>query len=94
MEDGKTAEVMVGMRGGMGKKNRKNPWITPSQSLGSEPEMVGTETGGSWVEERDDEKLQEVLERKVRLWRKGVFWISWWFGGDGRGREGKDDADV
>ena len=33
LEDGKTAEVMVWMRGGMGKKkSRKNPWITPNQS--------------------------------------------------------------
>ena len=66
LEDGKTAEVMVRMGGGMGKKkSRKNPWITPTQSSGSEPEMVRTETGSSTVEERDDEKLQEVLERKV-----------------------------
>ena len=48
LEDGKTAEVMVEMRGGMGKKkSRKNPCITPSQSSGSEPEMVRTETEGS-----------------------------------------------
>ena len=61
------AGVMVAMRGGMGKKkSRKNPWVTPSQSSsGSESEMVRTEKGGSSVEERDDEKLQEVLERKV-----------------------------
>ena len=31
--DGKTAEVMVELRAGMGKKkSKKNPWITPSQS--------------------------------------------------------------
>ena len=66
-EDGKMAEVMVAMRGGMGKKkSRENPWITPSQSSGSEPETVKTETGGSSVEERDDERLQEVLVRKVK----------------------------
>ena len=65
--DGKTAEVMVELRGGMGvKKSKKNPWITPSQSSsGSEAEMIRTETGGSSAEERDNEKLQEVLERKV-----------------------------
>ena len=65
--DGKTAEVMVELRGGMGKKkSKKNPWITPSQSSsGTEPEMIRTETGGSSAEERDNEKLQEVLERKV-----------------------------
>ena len=56
------------------KKRRKNPWITPSQSSGSEPEMVRTETGGSTVEERDDAKLQEVLERKVTpALEEGVF---------------------
>ena len=48
------------------KKSKKNPWNTPSQSSsGSEPEIIRTETGGSSVEERDDEKLQEVLEKKV-----------------------------
>ena len=38
--DGKTAEVMVELKGGMSKKkSKKNPWITPSQSSsGSEPE--------------------------------------------------------
>ena len=65
--DGKTAEVMVELRAGMGKKkSKKNPWVTPSESSsGSEPEMVRTETGGSSAEERENEKLQEVLERKV-----------------------------
>ena len=47
------------------KKNKKNPWNTPSQSSGSEPEIIRTETGGSSTEERDDGKLQEVLEKKV-----------------------------
>ena len=47
------------------KKNKKNPWNTPSQSSGSEPEIIRTETGGSSTEERDDEKLREVLEKKV-----------------------------
>ena len=48
------------------KKIKKNPWSTPSQSSsGSEPERIRTETGGSSAEERDDEKLQEVLEKKV-----------------------------
>ena len=65
--DGKTAEVMVELRGGRGKKKgKKNPWITPSQSSSwSEPEIIRTETGGSSAEERDSEKLQEVLERTV-----------------------------
>ena len=54
------------MKGGMGKKKgRKNPWNTPSQSSGCEPETVRTETECSSAEERYDEKLQEVLERKV-----------------------------
>ena len=53
MRDGKTAEVMVELKGGMGKKKgRKNPWLTPSQSSsGSEPEMIRTETGGDRVKE-------------------------------------------
>ena len=65
--DGKTAEVMVELTGGMSKKkSKKNPWITPSQSSsGSEPEIIRTETGGSSAEERDNEKFQEVLEKKV-----------------------------
>ena len=65
--DGKTAEVMIELKGVMSKKkSKKNPWNTPSQSSsGSEPEIIRTETGGSSVEERDDEKLQEVLEKKV-----------------------------
>ena len=47
---------------------KKNPWITPSQpSSGSEPGMVRTETEGCSAEERDDEKVQEVLERKGDL---------------------------
>ena len=64
---GKTAEVMVELRVGMGKnKGKKNPWITPSQSSsGSEAEIIRTETEGSSAEERENEKLQEVLERKV-----------------------------
>ena len=68
LRDGKTAEVMVELKGGMGKKKgRKNPWVTPSQSSsGSEPEMIKTETGGNQVKERDDERLQEVLEKKVK----------------------------
>ena len=63
-EEGKVVEVMVELRGGMGKKKmKKNPWITPSQpSSGSEPGMVRTETEGCSAEERDDEKVQEVLE--------------------------------
>ena len=42
LRDGKTAEVMMELKGGMGKKkSRKNPWLTPSQSSsGSEPEMI------------------------------------------------------
>ena len=64
--DGKMAEVMIELKGGTSKKkNRKNPWTTPSQSFGSEPEIIRTETGGSSNEERDDEKLTEVLEKKV-----------------------------
>ena len=68
LRDGKTAEVMVELKGGMGKKKgRKNPWVTPSQSSsGSEPEMIRTEKGGNQVRERDDERLQEVLEKKVK----------------------------
>ena len=66
LDDGKTAEVMIELKGGMSKKkNRKNPWTTPSQSSGSEPEIIRTETGSSSNEERDDEKLKEVLEKKV-----------------------------
>ena len=67
LRDGKTAEVMIELKGGMSKKkSKKNPWNTPSQSSsGSEPEIIRTETGGSSAEERDDEKLQEVLEKKV-----------------------------
>ena len=63
------------------KKSKKNPWITPSESSGSEPETAKTESEGSSVEERDDERLQEVLE-------------SGGSGGDGREREGEGDADV
>ena len=64
--DGKMAEIMIELKGGTSKKkNRKNPWTTPSQSSGSEPEIIRTETGGSSNEERDDEKLKEVLEKKV-----------------------------
>ena len=68
LRDGKTAEVMMEFKGGMGrKKSRKNPWLTPSQSsTGSEPEMIWTETGGDQVKQRNDEKLQEVLEKKVQ----------------------------
>ena len=68
LRDGKTAEVMVELKVGIGKKQgRKNPWVTPSQSSsGSEPEMIRTETGGNQVKERDDERLQEVLEKKVK----------------------------
>ena len=66
LDDGKMAEVMIELKGGMSKKkNRKNPWTTPSQSSGSEPEIIKTETGSSSNEERDDEKLKEVLEKKV-----------------------------
>ena len=68
LRGGKTAEVMVELKGGMGKKKgRTNPWVTPSQSSsGSEPEMIKTETGGDQVKERDNERLQEVLEKKVK----------------------------
>ena len=66
LDDGKMAEVMIELKGGMSKKkNRRNPWTTPSQSSGSEPEIIRTETGSSSNEERDDEKLKEVLEKKV-----------------------------
>ena len=66
LKDGKMAEIMIELKGGMSKKkNKKNPWNTPSQSSGSEPEMIRTETGASSTEERDDGKLQEVLEKKV-----------------------------
>ena len=53
IEEGKMVEVVMEMKGGIGKnKNRKNPWITPSQSSsGSEPEIIRTETGVSSVEE-------------------------------------------
>ena len=57
---------MIELKGGTSKKkNKKNPWNTPSQSSGSEPEIIRTETGGSSTEERDGGKLQEVLEKKV-----------------------------
>ena len=66
LKDGKMAEIMIELKGGTSKKkNKKNPWNTPSQSSGSEPEVIRTETGGSSTEERDDGKLQEVLEKKV-----------------------------
>ena len=66
LDEGKMAEVMIELKGGMSKKkNRRNPWTTPSQSSGSEPEIIRTETGSSSNEERDDEKLKEVLEKKV-----------------------------
>ena len=66
LSDGKMAEIMIELKGGTSKKkNRKNPWTTPSQSSGSEPEIIRTATGGSSNEERDDEKLKEVLEKKV-----------------------------
>ena len=66
LDDGKMAEVMIELKGGTSKKkNRKNPSTTPSQSSGSEPEIIRTETGSSSNEERDDEKLKEVLEKKV-----------------------------
>ena len=80
-EEGKVVEVMVETKGGMGqKKGRKNPWNTPSQSSGSEPE-----TGCSSAEERDDEKLQEVLERKVT--QAGTEGVE---GEERSGREGDD----
>ena len=66
LRDGKMAEIMIELKGGMSmKRNKKNPWNTPSQSSGSEPEIIRTETGGSSTEERDDGKLQDVLEKKV-----------------------------
>ena len=66
LDEGKMAEVMIELKGGMSKKkNRRNPWTTPSQSSGSEPEIIRTETGSSSNEEREDEKLKEVLEKKV-----------------------------
>ena len=57
--DGKTAEVMIELKGLMRKKRSKeNSWNTPSHSFsGSEPEISGT----------DDEKLQEVSEKKVMV---------------------------
>ena len=48
LSEGKKAEIMIELKGGTSKKkNRKNPWTTPSQSSGSEPEIIRTETGGS-----------------------------------------------
>ena len=87
--DGKTAEVMIELKGGMIKKSKKNPWNTPNQSSsGSEPEMFRTETGGSSVEERDDEKLQEMLGNKLTeaLEERGS--VGGRFGGDERGKKG------
>ena len=45
--DGKTAEVMIELKGVMSKKkSKKNPWNTPSQSSsGSEPEIIRTGDG-------------------------------------------------
>ena len=99
LRDGKMAEVMIELKGGMSKKkSKKNPWNTPSQSSsGSEPEIIRTETGGSSIEERDDEKLQEVLEKKVtEALKEGgcVGSVGGWFGGDERRRNGKNDAEV
>ena len=37
LSDGKMAEIMIELKGGTSKKkNRKNPWTTPSQPCGSE----------------------------------------------------------
>ena len=86
LSDGKMTEIMIELKGGTSKKkNRKNPWTTPSQSSGSEPEIIRTETGGSSNEERDDEKLKEVLEKKVaEALKEGgrAGSIGGWVGGD------------
>ena len=58
LEEGKTAEVLVELKGGAGKKRAKkssNPWNTPSSE--SEPERVLSENG--------TKKIQEELEKKV-----------------------------
>ena len=61
--DGKTAEVMIELKGGMSKKkSKKNPWNTPSQSSsGSDPEMIRTETG---VRRRNG------IMRNCKKWKK------------------------
>ena len=79
------------------KKGKKNPWNTPSQSSGSEPEIIRTETtGGSSAEERDDEIARGSGKESDRGFegRGSIGPIGGRFGGDERGREGKDDADV
>ena len=83
LSDGKMAEIMIELKGGTSKKkNRKNPWTTPSQSSRSEPEIIRTETGGSSNEERDDEKLKVVLEKESGggFEGRGACWINWWMG--------------
>ena len=63
LEEGKTAEVLVELKGGAGKKRAKkssNPWNTPSSE--SEPERVKSE---SRLAGETDEKIQEELEKKV-----------------------------
>ena len=98
LKDGKMAEIMIELKGGMSKKkNKKNPWNTPSQSSGSEPEIIRTETGGSSTEERDDGKLQEVLEKKVaEALKEGecAGSVGGWVGGDEGRRKGKNDAEI
>ena len=60
LSDGKMAEIMIELKGGTSeKKGRKESLDYSSQSSGSEPEIIRTETGGSSNEERDDEKLKE-----------------------------------
>ena len=55
------------------KRSKKNLWKIPSHSSsGSDPKISRTKTGGSSVKERDDEKLQVVLEKEVTAGKGSV----------------------
>ena len=66
LRDGKMAEVMIELKGGMSKKKgKKNPWNTPSQSSsGSEPEIIRTETGGRSAEDETMRNYKKCWKRK------------------------------
>ena len=62
LEEGKTAEALVGLKGGMGNKKRakkyRNPWVSAEES---ERKKVGS--GDSSAEEIAVHKAQEAFEQ-------------------------------
>ena len=61
LEEGRTAEVLIGMKGGMENRNRTKYRKPRKSSDESEPEEVRSES--SSAEEMDGKKAQEAFEK-------------------------------